>query len=68
MEVQEGFEKKLILGGVGYHETVERKPLVLNLGFSYPVKMQIPENLKASEPKERTELKTSRIVISLFVL
>lgn len=42
MEVQEGFEKKLILVGVGYRATVERKALVLNLGFSYPVKMQIP--------------------------
>nr|XP_043624769.1 50S ribosomal protein L6, chloroplastic [Erigeron canadensis] len=44
--VSKGFEKKLQLIGVGYRATVEGKELILNLGFSHPVKMTIPDDLK----------------------
>ncbi|XP_028751773.1 50S ribosomal protein L6, chloroplastic-like [Neltuma alba] len=44
--VSKGFEKKLQLVGVGYRATVEGKDLILNLGFSHPVKMAIPDGLK----------------------
>ncbi|XP_057759019.1 50S ribosomal protein L6, chloroplastic [Arachis stenosperma] len=44
--VSKGFEKKLQLVGVGYRATVEGKEIVLNLGFSHPVKMTIPDGLK----------------------
>ncbi|XP_054811047.1 50S ribosomal protein L6, chloroplastic [Prosopis cineraria] len=44
--VSKGFEKKLQLVGVGYRAAVEGKDLILNLGFSHPVKMAIPEGLK----------------------
>lgn len=44
--VSRGFEKKLQLVGVGYRATVEGKELVLSLGFSHPVKMQIPDELQ----------------------
>ncbi|KAF7805802.1 50S ribosomal protein L6, chloroplastic [Senna tora] len=43
--VSKGFEKKLQLVGVGYRATVEGKDLVLNLGFSHPVRMTIPNGL-----------------------
>ncbi|GLT96789.1 hypothetical protein SLE2022_143880 [Rubroshorea leprosula] len=44
--VSKGFDKKLQLVGVGYRATLEGKDLVLNLGFSHPVRMAIPEGLK----------------------
>lgn len=44
--VSKGFEKRLQLVGVGYRATVEGKDLVLNLGFSHPVRMPIPGDLK----------------------
>ncbi|XP_059452508.1 large ribosomal subunit protein uL6c [Corylus avellana] len=44
--VSKGFEKKLQLIGVGYRATVEGKDLVLNLGFSHPVRMAIPDGIK----------------------
>ncbi|KAI4334101.1 hypothetical protein L6164_018833 [Bauhinia variegata] len=44
--VSKGFEKKLQLVGVGYRATVEGNDLVLNLGFSHPVRMTIPSGLK----------------------
>ncbi|KAJ0229740.1 50S ribosomal protein L6 [Hirschfeldia incana] len=56
--VSKGFEKKLILVGVGYRATVEGKELVLNLGFSHPVKMQIPESLRV-KVEENTRITVS---------
>ncbi|XP_010243082.1 PREDICTED: 50S ribosomal protein L6, chloroplastic-like [Nelumbo nucifera] len=44
--VSKGFEKRLQLVGVGYRATVEGNDLVLNLGFSHPVRMAIPDGLK----------------------
>ncbi|KAJ7981299.1 Ribosomal protein L6 family [Quillaja saponaria] len=44
--VSKGFEKKLQLVGVGYRAMLEGKDLVLNLGFSHPVRMTIPDGLK----------------------
>jgi len=45
--VSEGFEKKLEIIGVGYKANVEGDKIVnLSLGFSHPVKMEIPQGLK----------------------
>ncbi|KAF8391514.1 hypothetical protein HHK36_023819 [Tetracentron sinense] len=44
--VSKGFEKRLQLVGVGYRATVEGRDLVLNLGFSHPVRMTIPDGLQ----------------------
>ncbi|XP_071721795.1 large ribosomal subunit protein uL6c-like [Rutidosis leptorrhynchoides] len=44
--VSKGFEKKLQLIGVGYRAMLEGKDLVLNLGFSHPVRMTIPDGIK----------------------
>ncbi|KAK2421092.1 60S ribosomal protein L6 [Trifolium repens] len=44
--VSKGFEKKLQLIGVGYRALVEGNEVVLNLGFSHPVKMPIPNGIK----------------------
>lgn len=44
--VTEGYEKKLQIEGVGYRANVDGNKLVLSLGFSHPVEMQIPEGLQ----------------------
>ncbi|GMH07180.1 hypothetical protein Nepgr_009020 [Nepenthes gracilis] len=44
--VSKGFEKRLQLVGVGYRAMVEGNDLVLSLGFSHPVRMTIPKELK----------------------
>ncbi|XP_019413897.1 PREDICTED: 50S ribosomal protein L6, chloroplastic-like [Lupinus angustifolius] len=56
--VSKGFEKKLQLVGVGYRAMVEGKELVLNLGFSHPVKMTIPEGLSV-KVEENTRITVS---------
>ncbi|KAJ4911222.1 hypothetical protein Rs2_05843 [Raphanus sativus] len=50
--VSKGFEKTLELKGVGYRATVQGKELVLNLGFSHPVKIEIPDSLKVKVDKK----------------
>ena len=41
--VSEQFELTLILKGVGYRAIVQGKEIVLNLGYSHPVNIEIPE-------------------------
>jgi len=49
--VSKGFEKKLEIRGVGYKAKVQNDELVLNLGFSHPVKMKTPEGIDFSVDK-----------------
>ena len=46
--VSEGFTKNLELVGVGYRASVQGKDLVLEVGYSNPVKLPIPEGLKTT--------------------
>ena len=48
---KEGFEKKLKIEGVGWRASLEGKDLVLNVGFSHPVKISPPENISFSVEK-----------------
>jgi len=43
--VSEQFELTLILKGVGYRAAVQGKEIVLNLGYSHPVNIEIPETI-----------------------
>lgn len=43
--VSEGFEKKLIIEGVGFRAEVSGKDLKLTIGFSHPVSVPIPEGV-----------------------
>lgn len=43
--VSEQFQLNLSLKGVGYRAAVQGKSIVLNLGYSHPVEMQIPEGI-----------------------
>ena len=43
--VSKQFTLVLNLKGVGYRATVQSKELLLNLGYSHPVKIEIPDNI-----------------------
>lgn len=44
--VTKGFSKKLELVGVGYSAKVQGNDLVLEVGYSHPVKIEAPEGIK----------------------
>lgn len=46
--VSQGFEKKLVLSGVGYRAQMKGKSLALSLGFSHPVEVEAPEGVEIS--------------------
>ena len=50
--VSEGFEKKLELIGVGYRAKASGKLLELTLGFSHPIKYQLPEQVEVETPSQ----------------
>jgi large subunit ribosomal protein L6 len=43
--VSKGFNKKLQITGVGYRAQLDGKDLVLNMGYSHPIKMLTPISL-----------------------
>lgn len=53
--VSEGFQKKLIINGVGYRAQVQGDKLTLNLGFSNPVEFKVPQGVSVEAPSA-TEL------------
>ncbi|QBY03934.1 50S ribosomal protein L6 [Thalassotalea sp. HSM 43] len=50
--VSEGFEKRLILNGVGYRAKAAGQNLNLSLGFSHPVEHAIPAGVKCETPSQ----------------
>ncbi len=48
----QGFEKKLVLNGVGYRAKAAGKSVDLTLGFSHPVVYDLPEGVKAETPSQ----------------
>ncbi|XOB40426.1 MAG: 50S ribosomal protein L6 [Candidatus Nealsonbacteria bacterium] len=44
--VVEGYQKKLEIRGLGYKAKLEGEDLVLQVGFTHPVKLKIPEDIK----------------------
>ena len=49
--VSEQFQRNLTLNGVGYRAAVQGKSIVLNLGYSHPVEMEIPEGISVEVTK-----------------
>ena len=49
--VTDGFTKNLEIEGVGYRAEVKGKEIVLNVGFSHPVALEIPEGISAEVQK-----------------
>ncbi|MEM6301992.1 MAG: 50S ribosomal protein L6 [Pseudomonadota bacterium] len=50
--VSEGFEKKLVLNGVGYRAKASGKTVNLTIGLSHPVDYELPEGLSAETPSQ----------------
>lgn len=48
--VTKGYEKGLVVNGVGYKVAMSGKKLVLNLGFSHPIEMESPEGITITCP------------------
>lgn len=52
--VSEQFQIILILRGVGYRATVQNNELILNLGYSHPVKITIPKTISVEVIQNNT--------------
>ncbi|MHC4757849.1 MAG: 50S ribosomal protein L6 [Planctomycetota bacterium] len=52
--VSKGFERKMEIYGTGYSVKEQGEQLVLQVGFSHPVKMQIPKGLKVNVDVQAT--------------
>lgn len=50
--VSQGFERKLLLVGVGYRAQAQGSKLALTLGFSHPVDYIVPEGIKVETPTQ----------------
>ncbi len=49
--VRDGFEKKLLISGVGYRAAMQGNNLKLTLGFSHDVVYEPPEGIKIQTPQ-----------------
>jgi large subunit ribosomal protein L6 len=49
--VSKGFEKQLELVGVGYRASRQGEALVLNVGYSHPVRYQVPAGITVEVPE-----------------
>ena len=58
--VSEGFEKSLVINGVGYKAQVSGRKLQLGLGYSHPIEVEIPADLNVVCPSV-TEIKITGI-------
>ncbi|WP_291323156.1 50S ribosomal protein L6 [Desulfonatronospira sp.] len=54
--VHQGFRKSLDVIGVGYKVDLQGSTLVLNVGFSHPVRIQLPRGVEGSVEKNRITL------------
>ena len=48
--VHEGFQRKLVMVGVGYRAKAQGKTLNLTVGFSHPVNIEMPEGVTVETP------------------
>ena len=49
--VTNGFEKRLMITGVGYRARPQGKALELSLGFSHPISVQAPDGIEFEVPQ-----------------
>jgi large subunit ribosomal protein L6 len=52
--VSVGFTRNLQINGVGYRAAMQGNKLVLNLGFSHPVEMNVPAGLSVAVENNTT--------------
>lgn len=48
--VHEGFQRKLVVVGVGYRAKAQGRTLNLTVGFSHPVNIEMPEGISVETP------------------
>ena len=48
--VFEGFQKRMLIEGVGYKAEMKGKNLLLTLGYSHPIMMTFPDNVSVTCP------------------
>ena len=58
--VSEGWQKKLVLNGVGYRAKAGGNSVNLTVGLSHPVDYKLPEGIKAETPSQ-TEIVVSGV-------
>lgn len=58
--VTNGYEKILLLSGIGYRAELNDRTIVLNVGYSNPVNFQLPEGISAKVDKN-TQITLSSI-------
>lgn len=58
--VTSGYEKKLLLVGVGYRAQAQGTKLNLTLGFSHPVVHEMPDGIKVETPTQ-TEIRVKGV-------
>jgi large subunit ribosomal protein L6 len=51
--VSKGFEKTLEIVGVGYRVAMEGPEIVIHIGYSHPVRVTVPDDLKAKTEKNK---------------
>jgi len=56
--VSKGFEKKLIIEGIGYRVALNGNKLVLSVGFSHPVEIQAPKGIEFKIRKRSYQAKS----------
>ncbi|CAB1061064.1 LSU ribosomal protein L6p (L9e) [Olavius sp. associated proteobacterium Delta 1] len=49
--VNQGFERKLEINGIGYRAELSGKQIILNVGYSNPVAFDLPEGISATVEK-----------------
>jgi len=54
--VSKGFEKTLEVIGVGYKADLQGQTIVLNVGYSHPVKIDLPKGIEAKVEKNKIVL------------
>jgi large subunit ribosomal protein L6 len=52
--VDKGFQKKLVVEGVGYRANVDGAKLTLNVGYSNPVEFEMPSGISVEVDKKNT--------------
>lgn len=54
--VSKGFERGLIINGIGYRAAVKGNIIVFNLGYSHPIDFVLPEGISAIVDKSNIKL------------
>jgi large subunit ribosomal protein L6 len=52
--VNKGFERILIINGIGYRAELQGSAIIFNVGYSIPVKFDLPEGISASIERNTT--------------